>query len=158
MSEAPKPVWMRPCLAYLNASAATSMSSFLARVSAHTLVETALEISITERKSPGLEMGNPASIMSTPSPSRALAMTIFSSVDNWHPGTCSPSRSVVSKMSIFRLMLIVFGSRYAKFHSLSTGGQHANVLTNLVTHGFRPENFVGRRVLIGDIARSVPVL
>ncbi len=34
---------------------------------------TALEISTTELKSPGLETGNPASITSTPNCSKALA-------------------------------------------------------------------------------------
>src|SRR5690606_28572334 len=157
MSEAPRPVWIRLRLAYFRASAATSMSSFLARVSAHTPVVTALEISITERKSPGLEMGNPASMMSTPSPSRALATTIFSSVDNWHPGTCSPSRSVVSKMSIFRLMLFCV---WFKIHNISFAvhsSEHANVLANLVAHGVCAEDFILRRVAIGDVTRPVPV-
>ena len=57
-----------------------------------------VEISMTELKSPGLDMGNPASIISTPSSSSALATWIFSTVLSWHPGTCSPSRSVVSNM------------------------------------------------------------
>ena len=93
------PVWMRLCLAYLSASTATSMSFCTARLSAQTVGQvTALEISTTELKSPGLETGKPASITSTPSSSSAFATWIFSTVLSWHPGTCSPSRRVVSKI------------------------------------------------------------
>ena len=68
------PVWMRLCLAYFKASAATSMSFCTARVKAHIVGHvTALDISITELKSPGLDMGNPASMTSTPSNSNCLA-------------------------------------------------------------------------------------
>src|SRR5690606_11297800 len=62
---------------------------------------TDLEISLTELKSPGLDMGKPASMTSTPSPSKARATILFSRVSNWHPGTCSPSLSVVSKIHSF---------------------------------------------------------
>ena len=62
------PVCMRLCLAYLSDSAATSMSFSTARVSAHIVGHvTAFDISITELKSPGLDIGNPASMTSTPS-------------------------------------------------------------------------------------------
>ncbi len=55
------------------------MSFSTARESAQMIgLVTALEISITELKSPGLEMGNPASMMSTPRSSSALATMIFS--------------------------------------------------------------------------------
>src|ERR1700722_12938338 len=46
-------------------------------------------------------MGKPASMMSTPSASSWRARPIFSSVLSLQPGTCSPSRRVVSKMKIF---------------------------------------------------------
>ena len=73
-SEVPIPVWMRLCLASRKASAATSMSFCTARVRAHIVGHvTAFEISMTELKSPGLEMGNPASITSTPRASNCLA-------------------------------------------------------------------------------------
>lgn len=72
-----------------------------ARVSAQIVGQvTALEISTTELKSPGLDIGNPASITSTPNCSSCFATWIFSTVFNWHPGTCSPSRRVVSKCII----------------------------------------------------------
>ena len=107
LSLVPMPVWMRLCLAYCNASAATSMSFSTARVRAQMVGHvTAFDISTTDLKSPGLEMGNPASITSTPSSSRFLATSIFSTVFNWQPGTCSPSRNVVSKIN--NLSLIVF--------------------------------------------------
>ena len=103
--ETPIPVWIRLCLASRRASAATSISLRTARVSAQIVgSETAFEISSTEVKSPGLEIGNPASMMSTPRLSSNLATSIFSIVFNWQPGTCSPSRSVVSKM--YNLSLI----------------------------------------------------
>ena len=80
-SDVPIPVWIRPRLAYLSASAAMSMSFSTARDSAQTVGQvTALEISTTELKSPGLEIGKPASMTSTPRSSRALATWIFSTV------------------------------------------------------------------------------
>jgi hypothetical protein len=55
------------------------MSFSTARESAQIIgLETAFDISMTELKSPGLEIGNPASMMSTPSSSSALATMIFS--------------------------------------------------------------------------------
>ena len=58
------------------------------------------EISLTELKSPGEEIGKPASIISTPNSSSFKANSTFSVVFNLQPGTCSPSRRVVSKMCI----------------------------------------------------------
>src|SRR5690606_9595991 len=68
VSDAPMPVWIRGLLAYFRASTAVSISPLTARVRAHTVgVVTNLDISTTLLKSPGLEIGNPASIISTPS-------------------------------------------------------------------------------------------
>jgi len=54
--------------AFFNDSAATSISFLTALVKPHTLAFfTIFEISTTELKSPGLDIGKPASIMSTPS-------------------------------------------------------------------------------------------
>ena len=104
----PIPVWIRPRFANFSASAATSMSFSTARVRAQMVGQvTALEISTTELKSPGLEMGNPASMTSTPRASSARATCIFSTVLSWQPGTCSPSRSVVSKIYSLLLSLII---------------------------------------------------
>gem|GEM_PF-6344935 len=59
------------------------MSFSLARVSAQMVGHvTALEMVTTELKSPGLDTGNPASMISTPNASRALATSIFSTVFN----------------------------------------------------------------------------
>src|SRR5690606_6244427 len=89
------------------ASAATSMSFFTARVKPHTVAFlTSLDISCTELKSPGLDIGKPASITSTPSSSNLSAMTNFCSVSNLHPGTCSPSLSVVSKICTLSLPIV----------------------------------------------------
>ena len=75
------------------------MSFSTARVSPHTAAFlTSLEISTTDLKSPGLETGNPASIISTPRTSRRSAIINLLLVSNLQPGTCSPSRSVVSKI------------------------------------------------------------
>ena len=72
---------------------------------------TAFEISITDLKSPGLDIGNPASITSTPKASSCFATSIFSTVLSWHPGTCSPSRRVVSNIkSLLFICLFLFTS------------------------------------------------
>ena len=49
-------------------------------------------------------MGKPASITSTFIRSNCWAITSFSSVFIDAPGDCSPSRNVVSKMLILRVM------------------------------------------------------
>ncbi|MCY1557713.1 hypothetical protein D9M68_945860 [compost metagenome] len=75
------------------------MSFFTALVSPQTVAfSTILQISETDKKSPGLDTGKPASIMSTPILSSRSAITNFCLVSNLHPGTCSPSRNVVSKI------------------------------------------------------------
>ena len=59
------------------------MSFSTARVRAQMVgLITALEMASTELKSPGLEIGKPASITSTPNSSNALATSIFSIVFN----------------------------------------------------------------------------
>ena len=79
------------------------------RVKAHIVGHvTAFDISTTELKSPGLDTGKPASITSTPNSSRAFATSIFSTVLSWQPGTCSPSRNVVSKMNNLSLIYFIF--------------------------------------------------
>ncbi len=75
------PVCIRPRRARRSESAATSMSFFTARVRAQIVgAVTAFDISSTELKSPGDEMGNPASITSTPRASSMRATSIFSVV------------------------------------------------------------------------------
>ncbi len=56
-------------------------------------------ISLTAAKSPSEAMGKPASMMSTPISSRREAISSFSSCVIVAPGDCSPSRSVVSKIT-----------------------------------------------------------
>ncbi len=74
---------MRGRFAYLRASAATSISFFIARVNPQIIgFDTAFEICTTESKSPGLDIGNPPSIISTPSSSKAFAISIFSTIFN----------------------------------------------------------------------------
>src|SRR5690606_16740435 len=113
---------------------------------------TALEISMTERKSPGLEIGKPASITSTPNASSSRAIMIFSSVESWHPGTCSPSRNVVSKISIFWLMILVF----SVVNQNSRG--HPHLIADDVAHDIRAEDLFVRGILIGDVPGTIAFL
>jgi hypothetical protein len=60
-------------------------------------------------------MGKPASMTSTPRAASARAISIFSPRFMLHPGLCSPSRRVVSKMitrfgSVVGPMLHLWGS------------------------------------------------
>ena len=55
-------------------------------------------ISATASQSPCEAAGNPASMTSTPRSARARATRSFSGCVMLHPGDCSPSRSVVSKI------------------------------------------------------------
>ena len=72
------PVWILGLTAFFNDSAATSISFLTALVKPQTLAFfTIFEISTTELKSPGLDIGKPASIISTPSWSNLLAITSF---------------------------------------------------------------------------------
>jgi len=117
MSEVPRKVWIRGRFATLIASHSVSMSFFTARASPVTTgPRTALAIAWTASKSPGEEAGNPASMMSTLSASNCRAISIFCSLASFAPGTCSPSRSVVSKMKTFSAiscLLAVSGLRPA---------------------------------------------
>jgi hypothetical protein len=72
---------------------------------------TSRDTDCTAWKSPSEEIGNPASITSTPSRSSWCAMRIFSPAVMLQPGDCSPSRKVVSK--------IVTRSRSDKLSSLN---------------------------------------
>ena len=77
-SDVPIPVCILGRLAVFKALAATSISFFTALVSPHTVAfSTIFEISTTDLKSPGLETGKPASMMSTPNSSSLLAITSF---------------------------------------------------------------------------------
>ena len=76
--EVPIPVWILGRAAFLRAAAATSISFLTALVSPQTVAFfTILLISETDKKSPGLETGKPASIISTPISSSLAAITSF---------------------------------------------------------------------------------
>ena len=92
--------WICGDCASLMARQTASISSRSARASA---VTATLRISRAMRlhasNSPAEELGNPASMTSTPSFSSCLAMRSFEVAFRWKPGDCSPSRSVVSRMN-----------------------------------------------------------
>jgi len=102
---------MRPCLAGAMALAAASMSFSRHRASAQMTGRSSIfATSFTAFQSSGLEMGNPASMTSTRSRSRARATSSFSAVFMLAPGDCSPSRNVVSKIMISSIScLLGFG-------------------------------------------------
>ena len=102
-------VWMRGRAAPSIASQAASMSPGTQRASeAMVGVRTSLAMAETASKSPGELAANPASMMSTPSRSSCRAISIFSSSVRPIPADCSPSRSVVSKISTLSLVAMVF--------------------------------------------------
>src|SRR5688572_3854127 len=100
MSEVEMKVWMRGRSASRTAPQAASMSSAWVRARPATIgPSTFRAISCTASKSPGEVIGKPASITSTPRRASWRAMSSFSPVLREMPGDCSPSRSVVSKIS-----------------------------------------------------------
>src|SRR3984893_11719916 len=100
-SEVAMNVWMRFRSAPASARAASSMSSLRQRASAAiTGRRTSRETCATASASAADAMGKPASMMSTPSASRARAIVSLSGTSIVNPGACSPSRRVVSKMTM----------------------------------------------------------
>src|SRR6266481_8500862 len=98
-SEVARKMCKREQAAGFSASTAASTSDLLARASAAIgTSRTSRATACTASKSPRDEMGNPASMVSTPSLASCRAMRIFSSVFMEKPGDCSPSRRVGSKM------------------------------------------------------------
>ena len=93
-------VWMRGRSESCTAFQAASMSPALARARPPmTGPATSRAIAWTASKSPGEAIGKPASMMSTPSRASWWAISSFSVLFSEMPGDCSPSRSVVSKIS-----------------------------------------------------------
>src|SRR5262245_9936953 len=93
-------VWIRRRSAGASARAASSMSSVRHRASAAmTGRRTSRETCVTAFASAGEAIGNPASMMSTPSASRARAIVTLAGTSMVKPGACSPSRKVVSKIT-----------------------------------------------------------
>ena len=92
-------VWMRGRSASRTASPAAVTSRSSARASPATITPgTSRATARVASKSPGEEIGKPASSTSTWSRASCCAISTFSRVFRWMPGDCSPSRSVVSKM------------------------------------------------------------
>ena len=100
MSELERKTWMRGCAAPCTASQQASTSPGTARASpAMAEPRTSRAMSFTASISPGDEAGNPASMKSTRRRSSARAISSLSWAFSATPGDCSPSRSVVSKIS-----------------------------------------------------------
>src|SRR6476620_8203474 len=103
MSEVETKVWMRGRSSSRTASHARSTSAGLARARPATIggrgSNSARAIACTASKSPGEAIGNPASMTSTPRRASWWAISSFSAVLSEMPGDCSPSRSVVSKIT-----------------------------------------------------------
>ena len=92
-------VWIRGRSASRTASPAAATSRSLARASPATITPgTSRATARTASKSPGEEIGKPASSTLTRSRASCCAISTFSRVFRWMPGDCSPSRSVVSKI------------------------------------------------------------
>ena len=104
VSDVPRTMWIRGRFAGFTASATATMSDSTARARAViTGPSTCSAMFLTAAKSPGEDAAKPASITSTPSLASWWATWIFSSRFSEAPGTCSPSRRVVSKISTFRI-------------------------------------------------------
>src|SRR6266851_3397275 len=104
MSEVATKVWMRGRRAYFTASQHRSMSINPTRLSpqmigAPSSTPTWRATSRAASKSSSEEIGKPASITSTLRRASCRAISSFSPAFIENPGACSPSRSVVSKMS-----------------------------------------------------------
>ncbi len=94
-------VWIRARWACRTASPARAMSAGIARARPAMVARLVRRaISETASKSPIEAIGKPASMMSTPIVSSSSATASFSSKVMVAPGHCSPSRSVVSKITI----------------------------------------------------------
>src|SRR5665647_2147323 len=87
-------VWMRGFSAALTAAQAASMSLSMARA------RPAMRGPLTSEA-----IGKPASMMSTRSLASWRAISSFSALFKVAPGACSPSRSVVSKILMYLLLL-----------------------------------------------------
>ena len=104
--------WIRARSASRTASQQRSTSARWVRESpAMTGPFTVRAMAPTASKSPSLDTGNPASMMSTPRRASCSAISSFSATSREMPGDCSPSRSVVSKIRT-RLAMVAFLSGF----------------------------------------------
>src|SRR3989441_2159355 len=103
---------MRGRAALRKASAARRPSGSAVRHNAATVTfRHSAATALTAAKSPSEAIGNPASIVSTPSDSSFRARSSFSVRFIEQPGDCSPSRNVVSKIlirSTFFIRILAF--------------------------------------------------
>ena len=100
--------WIRGSAASLTASQAVSISFSVERAREATVQSfTWRAMAWTDSKSPGEAMAKPASMTSTLSFSRHSATCNFSLRFMLHPGDCSPSRRVVSKILICFILHLV---------------------------------------------------
>src|SRR3954454_4176967 len=103
-------VWIRGRAASCTAPKAASTSATCARASPAMIgPSTWRAMAWTASKSPGLVIGKPASMTSTPRRASWWAISSFSWVLSEIPGDCSPSRSVVSKICTRSMSLLVLG-------------------------------------------------
>src|SRR5215468_10610909 len=117
---------MRGRAACESASQARSMSSGVVRHSAAMMGRRQVfATSRTAAKSSSEAIGKPASIISTPSASSCRAILSFSSRFMLHPGDCSPSRNVVSKIATRSLIRV---SPYHKRFSKDFGQETKSVI------------------------------
>src|SRR4030067_1856347 len=98
------------CIRFLGASFNASHSLFISASFALARLQiigpsTSAPILLIASKSPAELMAKPASIISTPSRLSCFATCSFSSTFIDAPGDCSPSRSVVSKIFIVRVIV-----------------------------------------------------
>jgi hypothetical protein len=105
MSDVDRNVWIRTFGAPFKASHARSISSGRALAKLQMVgPSTSWAIRLIASKSPGELNAKPASMISTPSRASCLAIMTFSSMFMLAPGDCSPSRRVVSKILIMRVI------------------------------------------------------
>src|SRR5690349_22586660 len=131
--------WMRFFAAGLIAFATSSMSPRLQRARPQMIGPcTSRATAFTLSQSPREAAGKPASMTSTPRSASARATRSFSGCAMLHPGDCSPSRSVVSKiMTRSRcadMGLLLFGIALlaALFQPRHAGAQRRTDLLDLV--------------------------
>ncbi len=126
-------VWMRGMAATFTASQAASMSASMARARPATRGPSTSEATaLTASKSSFEAIGNPASMMSTPSLASWWAISSFSPLFKVAPGACSPSRNVVSKIL---MCLLLTSDPHLPRHASSSGGTMDPVVIRTVAAG-----------------------
>src|SRR5262249_6646618 len=91
----------------------------------------------TASESAGDAIGNPASMMSTPSASSAFAIESFAGTSSEKPGACSPSRSVVSKI-VTRAGVLIPSVVAPPCASSQSDNRYTNISPCYAPHGDGP--------------------